>query len=74
MGPDTSRWRSSERYDYLDHLIVPDLAWEWLRRNTSYQTDFAESEESTAAAERLAALVPERWGLRFRRRSSPQRH
>lgn len=73
MGPDTSRWRSSETYDYLDHLIAPDLAWEWLRRNAKYQTDFAESERSTVAAERLAALVRQRWGLRFRRRPGPQR-
>lgn len=37
MKPDTSRWRSSSSYDYLDKLDAPDLAWEWLRRNTKYQ-------------------------------------
>jgi hypothetical protein len=74
MGPDTSRWRSSETYDYLDHLVAPDLAWEWLRRNPRYQQDFAESERSEVAAQRFAALVRPRWGLRFRNRPISCRH
>lgn len=74
MGPDTSRWRSSETYDYLDDLIAPDLAWEWLRRNPSYQRDFAESELSSAAAHRFAELVRPRWGLRFRDQPLSRRH
>lgn len=68
MGPDTSRWRSSDTYDYLDHLIAPDLAWECLRRNAVYQRDFAESTRSSDATERLAATIQRRWGLRFRDR------
>lgn len=74
MGPDTSRWRASEIYDYLDHLAAPDLAWEWLRRNPKYQRDFAESERSAAAAQRFATLIQPRWGLLFRRRSVARRH
>ena len=69
MGPDTSRWRSSDTYDYLDQLIAPDLAWECLRRNAVYQGDFAESTRSPDATERLAATIQRRWGLRFRDRS-----
>ena len=74
MGPDTSRWRSSETYDYLDDLIAPDLAWEWLRRNAGYQSDFAESARSAATAQRFAALVRPRWGLLFRDRPLARRH
>ncbi len=74
MGPDTSRWRTSTTYDYLDHLFAPDLAWEWLRRNPKYQRDFAESERSSAAAQRFAALVRPRWGLLFRDRPVARRH
>lgn len=64
MTPDTSRWRSSPDYDYVDDLSAPDLAWEWLRRNDSYQQDFAQ----------LASLPAElattreglgKWGLQF---------
>nr|WP_244670199.1 DUF6499 domain-containing protein [Rhodoplanes elegans] len=74
MGPDTSRWRTSETYDYLDLLVAPDLAWEWLRRNTNYQADFAESERSSVAAQRFTALVRSRWGLLFRDRPVARRH
>jgi len=74
MGPDTSRWRSSETYDYLDDLIAPDLAWEWLRRNADYQSDFADSGRSAVAAQRFAALVRPRWGLLFRDRPLARRH
>lgn len=69
MGPDTSRWRSSDTYDYLDHLVAPDLAWECLRRNAVYQRDFAESARSPDATGHLAATIQRRWGLRFRDRS-----
>ncbi|MER9291522.1 DUF6499 domain-containing protein [Mesorhizobium sp. M0510] len=44
MRPDTSLWRSSSTYDYLDDLVAADLAWEWLRRNPDYQRDYAEAE------------------------------
>ncbi len=74
MGPDTSRWRSSPTYDYIDNLIAPDLAWEWLRRNTSYQRDYARGERSTADADHLVTLVRRRWGLTFPGRSIARRH
>ena len=40
MTPDISHWRSSERYEYVEDLVSPELAWEWLRRNEDYQRDF----------------------------------
>lgn len=65
MSPDTSQWRSSSSYDYVDHLTAPDIGWEWLRRNEDYQRDFSEfrsgSKESPPQIERVAR----RWGLRF---------
>ena len=60
MTPDTSRWRSSETYDYLDELDSPDLAWEWLRRNAEYQKDYAEADSPS-----LKSKLQKRWGLQF---------
>ncbi|WP_232845792.1 transcriptional regulator domain-containing protein [Aurantimonas marina] len=65
MKPDTSRWRSSSTYDYLDDLIPSDLAWEWLRRNAEYQRDYAEIERRPRAATQLTNLARLRWGVRF---------
>jgi transposase InsO family protein len=28
MTPDISHWRSSERYEYVEGLVSPELAWE----------------------------------------------
>ncbi|MER9955215.1 DUF6499 domain-containing protein [Mesorhizobium australicum] len=65
MRPDTSQWRSSSTYDYLDDLVAADIAWEWLRRNADYQRDYAEAERPDADPERLTNIVRMRWGLRF---------
>ncbi|WP_219619875.1 transcriptional regulator domain-containing protein [Caulobacter flavus] len=64
MSPDASRWRSAEAYDYVDDLSAADLAWEYLRRNPDYQSDF-----QTAPPARDEGDWPSRWGLRFPRRS-----
>jgi hypothetical protein len=65
MTPDISHWRSSERYDYVEGLVSPELAWEWLRRNEDYQRDFEaaqlEPNTDTAAVEATRS----KWGLRF---------
>ncbi|WP_152536167.1 transcriptional regulator domain-containing protein [Mesorhizobium loti] len=74
MRPDTSQWRSSSTYDYLDDLVAADLAWEWLRRNADYQRDYAESERPDAHRERLMNMVRMRWGLRFLCRPDFQCH
>jgi hypothetical protein len=65
MRPDTSQWRSSSTYNYLDDLVAADLAWEWLRRNADYQSDYAGAERTDADRERLTNMVRMRWGLRF---------
>lgn len=64
MSPDASRWRSADAYDYLDDLPAADLAWEYLRRNPDYQTDFQAASQS-----RDAEGLSLRWGLRFPGRS-----
>ncbi|WP_259668305.1 transcriptional regulator domain-containing protein [Rhizobium lentis] len=60
MKPDISRWRSTEIYDYLDALDSPDLAWEWLRRNTGYQKDYAQADSPASKQE-----LQRKWGLQF---------
>ncbi|MER8705143.1 DUF6499 domain-containing protein [Mesorhizobium sp. M1088] len=65
MRPDTSQWRCSSTYDYLDDLVAADLAWEWLRRNADYQRDYAEAERTDADRKRLTNMLRMRWGPRF---------
>lgn len=64
MSPDASRWRSAEAYDYLDELPPSDLAWEYLRRNPDYQSDFHGVGRDANQGGEI-----DRWGLRFRNRS-----
>jgi hypothetical protein len=73
MKPDTSRWRSSPTYDYVGELVAPDLAWEWLRRNGEYQTDFAAIEQPVPDRQHLTARALLRWGLRFPCSPKPNR-
>lgn len=65
MTPDVSRWRSTEQYDYIEDLVSPELAWEWLRRNEAYQRDYVEIINTTDPPETLIATTQQRWGLRF---------
>ncbi|MCY1241381.1 hypothetical protein D9M72_542780 [compost metagenome] len=66
MRPDTSQWRSPSAYDYVDELSGPDLAWEWLRRNTDYQQDFLALQRATADRKSFLLALRQRWGLQFR--------
>lgn len=52
-------WQLTARYLYLLHLDGPALAWEYLRRNPDYQTDYA----AHAQRRRHASPNPLRWGL-----------
>ena len=70
MPRDPSRWRSASEYDYVEFLTAPDLAWEWLRRNTDYQHDYARAIERKEDPRDLTRLVRRSWGLRFPDRSS----
>ena len=74
MRPDTSRWRSSPTYDYVDDLRAPDLAWEWLRRNADYQWDYAQIGLRVEDQEHLTKLVRQRWGLLFPGSSNFERY
>lgn len=71
MVPDTSRWRSSSTYDYVDSLSAPDIAWEWLRRNSDYQADYLAIQKSGASRGQDVNTLRNRWGLYFRRSSHP---
>lgn len=65
MTPDISSWRASPNYDYVNRLTAPDLAWEWLRRNSDYQHDYSEVEQLAAEPEHLTNALRRRWGLQF---------
>ncbi|CAM5392766.1 DNA -binding domain-containing protein [Alcaligenes faecalis] len=52
-------WQLTARYLYLLHLDGPALAWEYLRRNPDYQTDYA----AHAQRQQHASPNPLRWGL-----------
>jgi hypothetical protein len=69
MIPPASDWRSLSGHDYLKQLDRPGFAWEFLRRNPTYQEDYntiAREAASDAIAEgpQRDALVW-RWGLCF---------
>ncbi|WP_245461796.1 transcriptional regulator domain-containing protein [Rhizobium leguminosarum] len=64
MASDTSEWRSSSSYDYVEQLNAPDIGWEWLRRNEDYQRDFARVEQTSDRTSLMESVGP-RWGLRF---------
>lgn len=67
MRPDTSRWREPASYAYFDELSVEGLAWECLRRDTSYQEHYQSLVKAGTDAEPLPREVEQRVGLRFRR-------
>lgn len=72
MVPDTSRWKTSHDYDFMDDLSVGDLAWECLRRNGTYQTDYSDLLNTAQADQPLPQALRQRWGLRFRHPPQPQ--
>ncbi|PJE37563.1 hypothetical protein CVM52_06090 [Pseudooceanicola lipolyticus] len=65
MTPDASSWRTNARYDYVENLSPSDLAWEWLRRNDSYDRDFALLLKAGDQRSTMLAKIRQRWGLRF---------
>lgn len=65
MVPDISRWRSSSTYDFVDDLVSPDLAWEWLRRNQNYQRDYRDLMHQKAEIPPGLAQLRQVWGLSF---------
>jgi hypothetical protein len=70
MKPDSSQWRRSPAYDFTRNATADILAWEFLRRNPTYQREFADIRSaSSARASQMLRRLRERWGLRFPRQS-----
>ena len=65
MTPDPSGWRSSVRYAYVADMAASDVAWEWLRRNESYDKDFRALTDNKDNLRTLTEKIGEHWGLRF---------
>ena len=58
-------WRSEEAYANFKNAESMDIAWEWLRRDANYQSDFRNLED----AQRLSGATEtfrQQWGLSFR--------
>lgn len=72
MVPDTREWRTSTEYDYMDEVDTDNLAWECLRRNARYQTDFSTFRDSEMRLPPDGESISTRWGLRFP--CAPQPH
>ncbi|MDE1992616.1 MAG: hypothetical protein KGI75_08930 [Rhizobiaceae bacterium] len=69
--PGQGTWRISTAYDYVDKLDAPDLAWEFLRRNSEYQHDYAQLKGDGLNDQEAAAALSDKWGLSFRGRPRP---
>ncbi len=65
MTPDASGWRSPTGYEHVDDMTASDLAWEWLRRNESYDKDFQALTATKEDPRPLTDKIGQRWGLRF---------
>ena len=65
MGPDTSKWRNQDSYDFYDELSVEGIAWECLRRDLDYQARFADIVTKRAESAPFEEEAQHRWGLRF---------
>ena len=61
-----SDWRDASAYDYVLDLAPTQLAWEFLRRNPSYQDDFRRLTAISAPLDHSALIA--RWCLCFRGR------
>lgn len=73
MTPDTTEWRLSTPYDYMDYADVDGLAWECLRRNLQYQRDYAQSTKGPLTVDNETEAMGSRWGLRFPRPAKSHR-
>jgi hypothetical protein len=57
------RWRDAGAYAYQNDLPLAGVAWEFLRRNASYQTEFAATMASAASSVVAASAPSPDWGL-----------
>jgi hypothetical protein len=65
MVPESSMWHEASGYQYFDTLTLEDVAWEALRRNRAYQSDFQTLYPCSNFEQRQAEICSQ-WGLRFR--------
>ena len=64
-------WRVGSDYEHVDALGLSGLAWEFLRRNPQYQSDYQAAVRGGGLdAPEGGGGLPPRWGLRFPGRSS----
>ncbi|ALC10677.1 transcriptional regulator domain-containing protein [Sphingopyxis sp. 113P3] len=62
-------WRSPAAYKFAKSIPAAGFAWEYLRRDDEYRSEYQAIITSTESdPERLEAFV-QRWGLRFSDRS-----
>lgn len=62
-------WRSPAAYKFAKSIPAAGFAWEYLRRDDEYRSEYQAITTSTEPnPERLEAFV-QRWGLRFSDRS-----
>jgi hypothetical protein len=69
--PPVPDWRSAAAYAYLNDLTPAEYAWEFLRRNPNYRSDYRTAAETTVKADPLEPWVVH-WGLRFPDRSGSE--
>ena len=58
-------WRSPETYKKLQTAEAPDFAWECLRRNDDYRSEY-HAFGSTGSTGAVSTGFRHRWGLSFR--------
>jgi Family of unknown function (DUF6499) len=73
MMPASSNWRSPNENDYLKHLDRAGFAWEFLRRNQTYQEDYETivrgATSDVGSGGTTSEALARRWGLSFPGRS-----
>jgi hypothetical protein len=60
-----SDWRSHKAYANFERAEAADIAWEWLRRDNEYQSDYG-SLTSEQRSSGLGESFRQKWGLSFR--------
>lgn len=58
-------WRSEEAYANFKNAESMDIAWEWLRRDANYQSDYQGLEHGQRLSGAPEAFRAQ-WGLSFR--------
>jgi hypothetical protein len=58
-------WKSEEDYSNFKTADAVDIAWEWLRRDHSYQADYGNLIRGARSDEDVVAFRT-KWGLSFR--------